>query len=182
MKTFLIFVINVVLLGHNVKNCVQRAKDAQLGTLKSDQFGTWLKAESHVLFSEVQRRQGINSTDKHPKARNLSSEMAEGRRVVGIINSLQNLEGAVESKGKNIMVLNEEDDIVLNKEETNQVQSMDLTNYGSCEQEVNSDGNNAEEGTSGGIKTISIKCVDMDLGKEVVRLQLPEGREDAAEL
>ncbi|KAJ8560845.1 hypothetical protein K7X08_022705 [Anisodus acutangulus] len=89
------------------------------------------------------------------------------------------------------MGLNERDDIVLDKEESNQMQPIDLTNYGSREKEIKGVQNNVEEGTSVGIKTIAIQCLDRELEKKDVHSQFPVdatmlddtigGREDAAQ-
>ncbi|KAG5603330.1 hypothetical protein H5410_034700 [Solanum commersonii] len=107
------------------------------GTVKTDQFGIWLKAENHVLFSEKRRQQGINSINGSP--------VVNGRRVEGTVNSLQHLEkgaevaytqGQNEPKGKEITGLSRKDNDVLNREDLNQMQPMEVANYGSHEKEL----------------------------------------------
>ncbi|KAK4362510.1 hypothetical protein RND71_017751 [Anisodus tanguticus] len=78
------------MLGHNERNCVQRSKDELLGTLKNDQFGIWLKAEIHGVFSGNHKREGVHTTEG--RVRNRNSNLIEGKKVAGTTKSLLHLE------------------------------------------------------------------------------------------
>ncbi|KAK6788400.1 hypothetical protein RDI58_016925 [Solanum bulbocastanum] len=126
------------------------------------EFGIWLKAENHVLFSEKRRQQGINSINESP--------VASGRRVEGTVNSLQHLEkgaevahtqGQNEPKGKEITSLSRKDNDVLNREDLSQMQPMEVTNYGSHEKEFGGGRDNAGEENYVGITTISKQGFNM---------------------
>ncbi|WMV20487.1 hypothetical protein MTR67_013872 [Solanum verrucosum] len=148
--------------GHNEKTCAHRDKDVQDGTVKTDQFGIWLKAENHAPLSEKRRRQGTNSTNGSP--------VVNGRRVERIVNSLQHLDkgaevvhtqGQNEPKGKEIMGLSRKDNNVLNREDLNQMQPMEVTNNGSHEKEFGGGRDNAGEDNYVGITTISKQVLNM---------------------
>ncbi|KAK4374112.1 hypothetical protein RND71_004789 [Anisodus tanguticus] len=119
--------------------CVQRAEDVRLGNLKYDQFGTWLKAENHVIFSKNQRRQGVNTTEGRTTVRNQNSTPIEGTRDVGTSEQLGLWEneshgvGQNESKGKQKLGWNGKDDELLNIVESHQMQLMEVLNYGQQE-------------------------------------------------
>ncbi|KAK4717913.1 hypothetical protein R3W88_016251 [Solanum pinnatisectum] len=144
------------------KKCTHKAKDVQDGTVKTDQFGIWLKAENHAPFSEKRRRQGTNNTNGSP--------VVNVRRVERIVNSLQHLEKGVEvvhtqgqnePKGKEITSLSRKDYNVLNMEDLNQMQPMEVTNYGSHEKEFGGGRDNAGEDNYVRITTISKHVLNM---------------------
>ncbi|KAH0633124.1 hypothetical protein KY284_035910 [Solanum tuberosum] len=127
--------------GHNEKTCAHRAKDVQDGTVKTDQFGIWLKAENHASFSEKHRQQGTNSTNGSP--------VVNGRRVERIVNR------------KEITGLSWKDNDVLNREDSNQMQPMEVTNYGSHGKEFGGGRNNVGEDNYVGITTSSKHVLNM---------------------
>lgn len=48
-------------LRHNDKTCIQREQDVRSRNLRSNQFGTWLRAENNASFLETQKRQDFNN-------------------------------------------------------------------------------------------------------------------------
>ncbi|KAH0657844.1 hypothetical protein KY285_026330 [Solanum tuberosum] len=120
------------------------------------------RAENHAPFSEKCRRQGTNNTNGSP--------VVNVRRVERIVNSLQHLEKGVEvvhtqgqnePKGKEITGLSRKDNNVLNMEDLNQMQPMEVTNYGSHEKEFGGGRDNAGEDNYVRITTISKHVLNM---------------------
>ncbi|KAH0661423.1 hypothetical protein KY284_026354 [Solanum tuberosum] len=124
-----------------------------------------LKARMNItkpLPREKCRRQGTNNTNGSP--------VVNVRRVERIVNSLQHLEKGVEvvhtqgqnePKGKEITGLSRKDNNVLNMEDLNQMQPMEVTNYGSHEKEFGGGRDNAGEDNYVRITTISKHVLNM---------------------
>ncbi|XP_070057657.1 uncharacterized protein [Nicotiana tomentosiformis] len=86
------------MLGHNDKNCVQKEKDIRAGTIKGDQFGPWLRAENHALFSENLRRQGgTTNNEGNTMVRNRNPTQIVGRNGEGTSKSLIHLDEGADS-------------------------------------------------------------------------------------
>ncbi|OIT33600.1 hypothetical protein A4A49_06120 [Nicotiana attenuata] len=80
-------------LGHNDKTCIQREQDFRSGNLRSDQFGTWLRAENNASFSESQKRQDFNNDRAgHTMMRNCNYKLIEVKRATETREDLKHME------------------------------------------------------------------------------------------
>ncbi|OIT32393.1 hypothetical protein A4A49_13983 [Nicotiana attenuata] len=155
------------MLGHNDRTCVQIEKDIRSRNLKSDQFGTWLRAKNHLLASDNQCRQGVNTNnDGHTRVKNHYFELVEGKGVAGSSKSLLNLAEGTTS-------VEMQPDIRKEDLQGDQMQPMEATNYGSREKESAEVWNNTGVGTSDGIKTNSMRGLNIGLEKNDVQEQMP---------